>query len=79
MSFSLERKPEPELCEVCFGSKVHQCEACRGSGNVICIGCLGKLVPQACLICSGMKRLRCRLCNDGLVSCGVCGGTGQRW
>lgn len=79
MSYSLERKPEPEFCSVCCGSKVHQCEACHGSGNIPCAGCLGKLGVQACLVYSGLKQLRCHLCNGGLASCGVCGGTGQRW
>lgn len=79
MRYSLERKPEPEFCSVCCGSKVHQCEACHGSGNIPCAGCLGKLGVQACLVCSGLKQLRCHLCNGGLASCGVCGGTGQRW
>ena len=79
MSTSLERKPEPELCVVCWGSKVHQCEACHGSGNIGCIGCLGKWAQQSCLICAGLKQPRCHLCNGGLVGCGVCGGTGQRW
>ncbi len=79
MSYLLERKPEPELCAVCCGSKVHQCKACQGSGNVTCPGCAGELGPEFCRICAGLRQLRCHLCSGGQISCGVCGGTGQRW
>ena len=79
MEFSPEAALEPQPCSVCCGSKIHQCSQCYGSGNVICIGCFGNDHEQVCSICNGHKKTQCSLCIQELVSCAVCGGTGQRW
>lgn len=81
MNPQLERKLDPQPCSVCCGSKLNQCHHCYGSGNVICISCFGSDTQQgdSFAICSGQKHLECSACCYGKVSCGVCGGTGQRW
>lgn len=72
-------------CQYCDGHGSHQCTVCHGYGIIIIDPSRPHLSPQCnncggsgygkCTICRGSGRLQC--CEDGLMTCPTCWGSGR--
>lgn len=61
------------------GQKGMPCRECAAKGWKECPGCQGKKkVLVACVVCQGAKGTPCASCEQGLVLCRECGGTGSK-